>query len=120
MSQASTLSTDATKPADRISRRILRQVISTDPIASRHALALAVEVARKVHPDADVPELSGILSGTRLLAVIQVVCADVVSKPPGHQRLWRSIHFGLVCTCSGSARRARGPGAHHRRVSNPI
>lgn len=42
------MSADATKPADRISRRILRQVISTDPIAARHALALAVEVARKV------------------------------------------------------------------------
>lgn len=42
------ISADATKSADRISRRILRQVISMDPVAARHALALAVEVARKV------------------------------------------------------------------------
>ena len=67
-SWVSIVSTDATKPADRISRRILRQVISTDPIASRHALALAVEVARKVHPCADVPELTCMLQEPTFLS----------------------------------------------------
>ena len=37
------------KPADKITRRILREVITSDPITARHALALAVDFARKVH-----------------------------------------------------------------------
>ena len=36
------------KKEDKISRRILRQVMSSDPITARHALALAVDVARRV------------------------------------------------------------------------
>jgi hypothetical protein len=100
------LSTDATKPADRISRRILRQVISTDPIASRHALALAVEVARKVHPGAEVPELPG---GPLLVNPHCVFLAGT----GGIHGCGRSIQSDIVCTCAGSAWRARGPWAYH-------
>lgn len=39
--------TDA-KPADKVTQGILREVISPDPITARHALALAVDLARKV------------------------------------------------------------------------
>lgn len=37
------------RAADRIGRRVLRQVLSSEPLTARHAMALAVEVARKVH-----------------------------------------------------------------------
>ncbi len=39
--------TDA-KPADKVTQGIFREVISPDPITARHALALAVDFARKV------------------------------------------------------------------------
>lgn len=38
------------RAADRIGRRVLRQVLSSEPLTARHAMALAVEVARKVKP----------------------------------------------------------------------
>ena len=36
------------KPADKVTQGILREVISPNPITARHALALAVDLARKV------------------------------------------------------------------------
>ena len=38
------------RAADRIGRRVLRQVLSSEPLTARHAMAMAVEVARKVTP----------------------------------------------------------------------